>query len=243
MSGSRLFFLLTTITLTGCAGGAGPVAVPEPKVSGLEPGYEILWVRDSAEYEAALVQTYRLAGSRLEAAARDKQKDSWTVVLDADETVLSNLAYSVQRAAEGGRWSEDTWREWVLRKQATAIPGAIEFTELVRRLGGRVAIVTNRSQSVCQATRENLEALGVLFDHLRCRRAGEDRKEGRWQEIRSGEGTGLGPLEIVMWVGDNIRDFPELDQSMRMQGDSAYSEFGGRFFVLPNPLYGSWEER
>ncbi len=129
----------------------------------------------------------------------------------------------------------------MLRKQATAIPGAIEFIQTVQRLGGRVAIVTNRSEEVCPATRENLRAVGITFDYLRCKRDGEDRKEPRWQEVSSGEGTGLGPLEIVMWIGDNIRDFPNLDQSVRGQGVSAYGQFGDRYFVLPNPLYGSWE--
>jgi predicted secreted acid phosphatase len=44
-----------------------------------------------------------------------------------------------------------------------------------------------------------------------------------------------------MWVGDNIQDFPRLRQDVRTQGDSVFAEFGDRFFVLPNPMYGSWE--
>ncbi len=242
MSGSRLSLLLIAIALGGCAGGAAPVAVPESPPSAVETSYEILWVRDSAEYEAALVQTYRLAAARVEQTARELEPGTWVVVMDADETVLSNLDYSVERAAVGGRWTAETWREWVSRKQAPPIPGAIDFIETVYRLGGRVAIVTNRSEELCPATRDNLEAVGVPFDHLRCKREGEDRKESRWQEVRSGDGTDLGPLEIVMWIGDNIRDFPDLDQSVREAGTSAYDEFGVRYFVLPNPLYGSWEE-
>ena len=46
---------------------------------------------------------------------------------------------------------------------------------------------------------------------------------------------GLPPLRVAMWVGDNIRDFPALSQTAR-RGD-----FGGRFWVLPNPMYGSWD--
>lgn len=240
MTRTALFFPLTAVALTiGCAGAPAPVAAPEPAAPG--PGYEIVWVRDSAEYTAALVQTYRLATERLEAAARDRERGNWAVILDADETVISNVGYSIERAAEGKRWSEESWREWVLAKRATAIPGAIDFIDRVHELGGRVAIVTNRSQTVCDATRENLEALGIAVDHVRCRREGEDLKESRWQEVRTGDGTGLGPLDIVMWIGDNILDFPGLDQDARTQGASAYDEFGVRFFVLPNPLYGSWE--
>lgn len=242
MTAARLFPLLGALALVACGGAPAPSVVPEAVPSEPAPGHEIRWVRDSAEYVAALVQTYRLAGERLEERVADKPDGSWAVVLDADETVISNLTYSVERAAIGKRWSEDSWREWALSRRATAVPGAIEFIDTVHRLGGRVAIVTNRSENVCEATRENLEALGARFDHLRCKRPGEQRKEARWDEVRTGDGTGLGPLEIVMWVGDNIRDFPELDQSSKDDGDGAFADFGVRYFMLPNPLYGSWEE-
>ena len=29
-------------------------------------------------------------------------------------------------------------------------------------------------------------------------------------------------------------------QAVRDQGDAAFAEFGKRFFVFPNPMYGSW---
>ncbi|MFI5257962.1 MAG: HAD family acid phosphatase [Gemmatimonadales bacterium] len=50
------------------------------------------------------------------------------------------------------------------------------------------------------------------------------------------------PLRVLMWVGDNIQDFPALTQAaMRSAPASAFDEFGERFVVLPNPMYGSWE--
>ena len=52
----------------------------------------------------------------------------------------------------------------------------------------------------------------------------------------------LPPLEIVLWIGDNIEDFPGLDQDIRLRGAAAFGEFGSRFFVVPNPTYGSWLE-
>ena len=47
--------------------------------------------------------------------------------------------------------------------------------------------------------------------------------------------------EIVAFVGDNILDFPALNQSIKTQGEAAFSEFGVRFFLIPNPMYGSWQ--
>jgi len=42
-------------------------------------------------------------------------------------------------------------------------------------------------------------------------------------------------------VGDNILDFPALSQAIRPKGESAFTDFGTRFFMLPNPMYGSWQ--
>jgi predicted secreted acid phosphatase len=51
----------------------------------------------------------------------------------------------------------------------------------------------------------------------------------------------LPPLEVLMWVGDNIQDFPGLGQNLRMMAGPSYGRFGERYFLLPNPMYGSWE--
>lgn len=228
--------LLLTALLLGCSGHGvlAPESAPAP-----EAGNDIRWVRDAAEYEAAVIQTYRLATRQVERLADGRERGRWAVVMDADETLISNLGYSLSRVAAGGGWSEESWHEWVLAERATALPGAVEFVDRVHELGGRVAVVTNRSQKSCEATGNNLRAVGVRYDFLRCR-DGESSKAGRWEEVRSGNGTGLGPLEIVMWIGDNIHDFPGLDQSAK-SGDGVFDDFGTRFFVLPNPLYGSWE--
>jgi len=48
-------------------------------------------------------------------------------------------------------------------------------------------------------------------------------------------------LDVVAFVGDNILDFPGLSQAAGGDSPSAFTEFGVRFFVLPNPMYGSWQ--
>ncbi len=53
-------------------------------------------------------------------------------------------------------------------------------------------------------------------------------------------GGGLPRLAVVAWVGDNILDFPALTQATR-DDSTALGEFGKRFFIIPNPMYGSWE--
>ena len=48
------------------------------------------------------------------------------------------------------------------------------------------------------------------------------------------------PLTVVAWVGDNILDFPGMSQAAR-QDPAMLAPFGSRWFILPNPMYGSWE--
>ena len=52
----------------------------------------------------------------------------------------------------------------------------------------------------------------------------------------------LPAMRVIMWLGDNIQDFPNLGQSVRGSGAAGFAEFGRTWFVLPNPLYGSWDK-
>ena len=49
-------------------------------------------------------------------------------------------------------------------------------------------------------------------------------------------------LQVLAFVGDNIQDFPVLTQDVRTQPESAFAGFGETLFLLPNPMYGSWEK-
>ncbi|MCL4808292.1 MAG: hypothetical protein KJ062_10960, partial [Thermoanaerobaculia bacterium] len=130
------------------------------------------------------------------------------------------------------------------RRERTAVPGARAFLEGVRRLGGRVAVVTNTQQSLCTDVAANLDALGLPHDVLVCRPDGaEDRKEGRFDSVVNGTAApAVGPVEVLVWVGDNIQDFPGRSQTLRDEDESAFAEFGVRYFALPNPIYGTWEK-
>jgi 5'-nucleotidase (lipoprotein e(P4) family) len=200
---------------------------------------EIKWVRSAAEYEALVRQGYAFAQAHVEKEAAGRAAGSWGVILDADETVISNLAHQVERA--GQPYDETAWAAWVQRRQARALPGAAEFLARVRALGGKIAIVTNRRQAVCADTAAVFEAEHLVYDAMLCRTDGAD-KNPRFQAVERGTPPStLPPLTILAYVGDNIQDFPWLSQAVRGQGAQAFSEFGKRFFILPNPMYGSWD--
>ena len=235
------------LLLPGCAAFRGSGAsAPTPEVSAgpetAEMPKHVRWTRNSAEHKAVFLQTYRLAQWVLEAQVADLKVGTWAVAVDADETIIDNSLYEKEITSVGEKMTEDTWDDWVERREATALPGAIDFLERVQGLGGRVAVVTNRRVRHCDATRDVLRTARIPFDVVLCRDE-DGEKEPRWELVELGNAApGLPPMRIVMWLGDNIGDFPELDQTVRFQGDTAFADFGTKFIVFPNPTYGSWED-
>jgi len=220
-----------------------PPPAPAAQASAAVPALpnDIRWVQRSAEYHAAIIQAYRLATMRVEQQGATRASGSWAVVLDADETVISNLQYQIERIGLG--YSGESWAAWVHRKEATPLPGAAVFLNRVRQLGGRIAIVTNRLESECEDTIAVFEARSLPFDAMLCRadKAPSD-KNPRFEAVAAGKTPAASaPLTVVAFVGDNILDFPAASQALREKGEAAFADFGVRYFMLPNPMYGSWE--
>lgn len=255
---TRRFPLLLVVVLTvsaGCRTAAPPIASPASgpartpvavAAAAATPAPDpdsIRWVRDAAEYRAAVLQTYRLATAQVERDAAGRAAGSWAVVLDADETIISNLTYQVERARAGLPYSAESWAAWVRRREATPIPGAAAFLSRVRALGGKIAVVTNRLGSECADTIAVFAAHALVYDAMLCRPNGSPSdKNPRFEQVRTGAAPGLdAPVEVLAFVGDNIQDFPALSQKTKDTGDLGFASFGTRFWVLPNPMYGSWQ--
>lgn len=218
-------------------------AAPKPPQQAVPTPEAIKWVRDSAEYQAAFIQAYRLATVRLEQAATSRKPGTWAVVLDADETIINNSTYQLERAQQGLPYSAESWTAWVRRREATPLPGVTDFLSRVRSLGGKIAVVTNRLGSECDDTRAVFAKYTLVYDAMLCRPDGTPSdKNPRFDAVASGSALGSSaPIDVVMFVGDNIQDFPKLAQSVKNQGAAGFAEFGTRFFLVPNPMYGSWQ--
>ena len=215
-----------------------PVAAPATL-----PPESIRWTRDSAEHRAVFLQVYGAATAHVEREAAARAAGTWAVVLDADETVIDNSLYELERAEKNIPFGSDSWREWTARRAATPLPGAAAFLARARALGGKIVIVTNRSAAECADTEAVFRAHSLAYDAMLCKPDGGPSDKGpRFEAVARGTTPGgLPPLEVVAFVGDNIQDFPGLSQAVRKEADEAFAPFGARFFVLPNPMYGSWE--
>jgi 5'-nucleotidase (lipoprotein e(P4) family) len=223
------FRLLLTCD-SGCD-APGPVA---------EMADQVHWARNSAEFHALSMQAYAAATAQIEAMhAAGELPESWAVTFDADETLISNAQLEKERDELGAGYSSKAWVAWVNRRVAPANPGAVAFTQRIHELGGYVAVVTNRKVTECDATLDNLRNEGVMPDGILCRVTTSD-KQARWDMVEAGRAGDIPATTLVMWVGDNIHDFPEMEQDSRFDGEDAFHDFGRRFIAIPNPMYGSW---
>jgi 5'-nucleotidase (lipoprotein e(P4) family) len=200
------------------------------------------WYRRSAERRALAVQAYSIATEKLIAKAATIS-GAWGVVLDIDETTLNNSTYQQERMDLGLGYSPASWTEWVNRKAATPVDGVASFIAGVKQLGGKVVFVSNRlAATECAQTEANLTTAALPYDAILCKTDTSD-KNPRFTAVANGTAKpGLPALSVILYVGDNIQDFPLLSQDIRKQAASAYAKFGQDFILLPNSMYGSWEK-
>ncbi len=253
----RYLLLLASILLltSACATTSQPkegLAVPKPPVvqagtasaaavPNLPPA--VHWLSYSAEHRAIFLEVYRWATQTLEAEVKDRPRGTWAVSLDADETVLDNSAYERQLVEHGEVFGAASWARFVHRVESPPLPGALAFLQKVHELGGKIAIVTNRWEEKCPDTKADFDKYHIPYDVILCRpRGASERKEPRWQEVENGTAKrGMPAMPILMWLGDNIEDFPGGYQTLATAPSSELENFGTRYFILPNPVYGSWQ--
>lgn len=217
--------------------------------SGVNNEYQvgaILWTQSSAEYRALAYQTFILARLRLDQELRNRRIRSTkppAVIVDVDETVLDNSRFQAELILRGLPYIAQNWQAWCDRAEAGAVPGAVDFLNYAVRRGVRVFYITNRRQPEKAGTISNLTRLGfpgATQESVMIREQGTtSSKESRRDKVRL-------HYWIAMLVGDNLNDFNDnfFGKSIadrKAEVDRERSEFGTRFIVVPNPMYGDWE--
>ena len=200
-----------------------------------------LYHQKSAERDALCLQAYNTARDRLEEILREADDPSaLAIVLDLDETVLDNSPYEAKCVLDNISYPTG-WDEWMYAADADAIPGAVEFLTRAKTTGVQIFYITNRREKYRQPTLKNLQNLGIApatNDHLMLRTE-TSGKEARRQKV-------LENYEIVMLFGDNLADFSQAFDGEKTSADRAglvkemKNEFGGRYIVFPNAMYGEW---
>jgi acid phosphatase len=239
------------------SGHAAPGVVPFFRAED-PPGRSLdanLFVQTSAEYRACCLQAYNLARLRLAAAVAAPPPGPLAVVLDLDETVIDNGAFQSMmirsRLAYDQRlwdiWEAEHWDKWEV------VPGAREFILEAWAMGVDVIYISNRNEKFRVQTRRGLERLGLpLADdaHLKLATVTSDKTARRAEAEKA--------YTVVLHVGDNLRDFDEAFRAPAVPSDTDAAsitaairrrkelvdahakDWGDRWIVIPNPLYGEW---
>ena len=222
----------------------------------------VMWAQTAIEHDLIYIQTFRNAQSRLLTALHDPQWDALAkedrtmpiaglppaVVLDIDETVLDNSPYQARLVKSGGQYDEASWAAWCKEERARAMPGALAFTRYAAEHGIAVIYLSNRAQDLDTATLANLRQLGFPVSGPEaflglgtvlpgCEQVGTEKGCRRQLVSRK--------YRVLMQFGDQLGDFVDVvanTEAGRKQAITGYMDWvGTRWFVLPNPTYGSWE--
>ena len=204
----------------------------------------LLWMQNAAEYRELCYQAYNIALERIDAALKSKKKfkKPLAIVLDIDETVLSNVAWNASYVGTDRLKNTDDEVEWAKSTKAEPMPGAVEFLNAVDKRGVEIFYVTNRNASrLTELTKEDLEEAGfpkVKPDHLILKSDGGD-KFARLDRIGAA-------YEVIVYMGDNTGDLPlgtfgRLTADRNEIVDRHHADFGVKYIVLPNPIYGNWQ--
>ena len=177
------------------------------------------------------------------AVLRDADSDGYaaniTVVLQSKVTGQ----YSV--VTSGTDFSPKTWDAWVKAEKATAVPGAVEFTQYAESKGVKVFYVTNRSADQEEPTRRNAQALGFpMGGNVDTFLMSKEKPE--WGSAKSTRRATIAKdYRIVLLFGDNFGDFTDAangSEAERMKAyESVKEHFGRDWLMLANPGYGSFE--
>jgi 5'-nucleotidase (lipoprotein e(P4) family) len=204
------------------------------------------WQRNALEYCQIARSLYGDALLAARRSAKTYEPHQWIVLMDADETVLDNSLFERERNRCGDDFQDAQWESWVRADMARDVPGAALFTREVRKLGGLVAIVTNRKASDDAITRRTLKKAGIGFDYEIGMGETSD-KTARWRgAVAALTQTFGGHPRAAMFVGDQMSDLAVLGKDGAIlramtQADRG-TGIGVDLFLVPNPMYGNWQD-
>ena len=234
-----------------------------------DPQLGIAWVDSAAEYDALTLQAYQNATRHLDELIADKnstalpgQEDAadlpTAVILDVDETSLSNVDFQIHIK---GNFSHEAFDHWWLNNPARRISGAPEFIQTARDKGITVFFITNRpcherdfAPGPCPQeaiTLKNLAEAGIETDAGHLMLVGEKPEWTREKRFR--QELVAKDYRVIMLIGDDLGDFlpcvrakpvspcPASTADDRTAMTLQYGDYWGvRWHILPNPMHGSW---
>lgn len=253
--------LFLSLAVAGCAS-----TPPTPREATTCPGpllrheklNAVLWMQDSAEYEAVAGQVYQRATAALKEAVADPA--AWpadtvqgatpagaplAVILDIDETVFDNSPADVRGMhADNRKFDPGLWKTWEEQGEPDLVPGAEAFLTQAAASKVTVFYVSNRSQDarlekLLRDRKLPVAAADVIRLPDDCSTGGTSSdKECRRRDVAA-------KYRVLMLVGDDLGDFAPVKGKSNAERHALVAanqaRWGRDWHILPNPSYGSWE--
>jgi acid phosphatase len=152
----------------------------------------------------------------LEARAHRRDNEKLALVLDIDETTLSNWE---EMSGANFEYDSKAFNAWVESAQAPAIHGTLRIYNAAQRLGVRVFFLTGRPEAQRASTETNLRLQGFSkWQQLILRRPEQAKMTAL--AYKSGERANIGAAgyRIILNVGDqwsDLRGKPEAELSVK----------------------------
>ncbi len=246
----RNYFLSLALLLTITAFAEAQTTAVQPAVDLDYQTAAVLYTQKAAEYRALCYQAFNLARWQLDADLDKKnvkklpkaeRKMPRAIVVDIDETVLDNSPAQGYAIKNNVAFILMDWYAWGDMRKAKAVPGSVEFLNYAVSKGVKIFYVSNRDEVQKPATIDNLKSVGfqdISTDNVLLRTS-ESGKDARRAVARA-------KYRIVMLAGDNLDDFTSAFERKSVAArfaevDKVRDQWGKKFIVLPNAMYGSWE--
>ncbi len=260
MKSTDLLLILGTVTIFGAC-------TTQHEIDDT-PNQSYLWVRDAAEYRAVSTQVYHAASLALPGLIADEtwsaipyQTNAETlppaIIMDIDQTLVNGIDFQLGHEPP---FTAQKFDDWNASHVATPVPGAPEFVKLARASGVRVFFLTNR---FCDTTTDesctqkviavqDLNEAGIPADDADVSLAGERPNWGSEKKVR--RDYIAEDFRVIMLFGDDLGDFIPCVRHRPVAPcttggtianryaltDEHAAYWGAGWYVLPNPMYGSW---
>lgn len=239
----KLVTILVVISFTSCVSKKINTTVGESDATKISyaPLWGAVYMQKASEYKALCLQAYNIAFEKLDSYVRQSSSKPFAVITDIDETVLDNSPYTVHQALKAAQYSDDSWKEWTAKTDCDTVPGALSFFKYASSKNVEVYYISNRLQAEASQTVANLKKWGFPNAdeaHLLLKTTSSS-KDARRASVKE-------KYNVLLYFGDNLGDFSGIfDHQSNEQRDALVkqnvNEFGSRFIVLPNAMYGEWQ--
>ena len=230
----------------------------------------VLWSQTAAEYQALVLQGFNRASAALAAGKADSSWNALpkseqgalpadaplAIITDIDETVLDSSAFNadiIQNPIDKGlppadarKLFDERWRGWVAESEAPPLPGAAQFLQAAAAQGVAIFYITNRKDEEKRDTCNNLLLARFPLPSCEAHVLTRNDADGRPKEKGSRRKQVGATHRVVAVLGDNLGDFVDGIYGSREARTSLVDDhaawWGERWIMMPNPMYGSWEE-